>query len=65
VAKLLGYSHVTIWRKIKAGEIPYRRNGANGAYRVPKWWLDQELEAVRAQVLRRPPPIVRKNGRDS
>lgn len=47
VARKLGYHQTTIYRKCQSGSIPSTQLGDGGEYRIPSWWLEQQLEAVK------------------
>ena len=52
VAELLDVHIVTIRRRIWASQIPAHQIANSGPWRVPSWWVDEEMDKRREPVRR-------------
>lgn len=54
VAKRLGYDRRRIWELCVQGTIPAHRL-PGGSWRIPREWVQQQLDQARSKVIRRKP----------
>lgn len=52
VADLLGYHVVTVRRRIYDSTIPAYQLADKGPWRIPSWWVEQEMDKRRQPVKR-------------